>query len=371
MPKDLHKKRVDSLANATQGVIAAASLSVTAIGSGYAVLQGGDPKHGVKQVDRMLSNAGIDLPAVMTSWCRYLIGDRKSVEVALDWTSFDNDKHSTLAAGVVADGRAAPLFWETVEDAELSDGGRTDAETALLYRLHDAWPEDVQIILLADRGFGDSALYELLQEWGWDYVIRFRQGITVRYRGEVQAAKKYLSKTGRARLLRAVQVTGKKVAIPGVVVVKDRDMKDSWCLATTLVDGGATVAVKAYGRRFTIEEMFRDMKDDRYGFALRQRHVRSAQRRDKLILLFALAQTLLTLLGEASELAGYDRRLRVNTAKKRTHSLFRQGQYWFEALPALSPEKAEPLLAAFGVVVQKHELMRRLLLADTPRGECK
>lgn len=371
MPTDLHKKRVDSLANATQGVIAAASLSVTAIGSGYAVLQGGDPKHGVKQVDRMLSNAGIDLASVMTSWCRYLIGDRKSVEVALDWTSFDNDKHSTLAAGVVADGRAAPLFWETVKDVDLSDGGRTDAETALLYRLHDAWPEDVQITLLADRGFGDSALYELLQDWGWDYVIRFRQGITVRYRGQSQAAKKYLSKTGRARLLRDVQVTGKKVAIPGVVVVKDRDMKDSWCLATTLVDGGATAAVKAYGRRFTIEEMFRDMKDDRYGFALRQRHVRSPQRRDKLILLFALAQTLLTLLGEASELAGYDKRLRVNTAKKRTHSLFRQGQYWFEALPALSPEKAAPLLAALGPVVQQHELMRRLMLGDTPKGEEK
>jgi len=369
MPTDLHKKRVDSLANATQGVIAAASLSVTAIGSGYAVLNGGDPKHGVKQVDRMLSNAGIDLPEILAELCVHAIGERKQVEVALDWTSFDNDKQSTLVAGIVEDGRSTPLFWQTVADAELSDGGRTDAETELLHRLHEVWPEDVQIILLADRGFGDSALYELLQEWGWDFVIRFKQGITVHHRGKSQAAKKYLSKTGRARLLRNVQVTGKKVAIPGVVVVKDRDMKHSWCLATTLVDDGATRPVKAYGRRFTIEEMFRDMKDERFGFGMRQRHVSSPESRDKLILLFALAQALLILLGEASELAGYDRRLRVNTSNRRTHSLFRQGQYCFDALPALSEEKAAPLLAAFAVVVQQHELTRQLLMPDTPAGE--
>lgn len=369
MPMDLHKKRVDSLANATQGVIAAASLSVTAIGSAYAVLNGGDPKHGVKQVDRMLSNAGVDLSQILPVWCRQAIGDRKQVEVALDWTSFDNDKQSTLAAGIVADGRSTPLFWQTVADADLSDGGRTDAETEMLYRLHDVWPEDVQMILLADRGFGDSALYQLLREWGWDFVIRFKQGITVHHRGKSQSARKYLTKTGRARLLRDVQVTRNKVAIPGVVVVKDRGMKDSWCLATTLVDDGATRAVKAYARRFTIEEMFRDMKDDRFGFGLRRRHVSSPQRRDKLILLFSLAQALLILLGEASELAGYDRRIRVNTTKRRTHSLFRQGQYWFDALPALSAEKAEPLLAAFGVVVQQHKLFARLLMPDTRKGD--
>ena len=369
MPTDMHKKRVDSLTNATLGVLAAGSLGVTAIGSGYAVLLGGDPKHGVKQVDRMLSNGGFDLEKMKASWCRQVIGDRKSLEVALDWTNFDNDKHSTLMAGVVADGRTMPLYWQTVDNADLSDGGRTDAETAMLYRMHDLWPEDVDIVLLADRGFGDSALYELLLEWGWHFVIRFREGITVRHRKDSMPAKKYLSKTGRARLLRDVQVTRSKVAIPGVVVVKDRDMKDCWCLATTLVEGGATQAVKAYGRRFTIEEMFRDMKDDRYGFGLRQGHVSRPDRRDKLILLFAFAQMLLTLLGEASERSGYDRRLRVNTAKKRTHSLFRQGMHWFEALPNMRPAKAEPLLSAYGEVIQEHELFSRLLLADTLKGE--
>lgn len=37
----------------------------------------------------------------------------------------------------------------------------------------------VAITLLADRGFGDQKLYELLALLGWDFVIRFRGGILV------------------------------------------------------------------------------------------------------------------------------------------------------------------------------------------------
>jgi hypothetical protein len=31
--------------------------------------------------------------------------------------------------------------------------------------------------VLADRGFADQKLYALLQQVGFDYVIRFRQGL--------------------------------------------------------------------------------------------------------------------------------------------------------------------------------------------------
>jgi hypothetical protein len=40
-------------------------------------------------------------------------------------------------------------------------------------------------------------------------------------------------------------------------------------------------------------------------------------------------------LGAAAEKIGFDRLLKVNTAKKRTHSLFRQGSYWYRAISAM------------------------------------
>ena len=57
---DLHAKRVHSLANATLGAMTSASLAVCTIGHGLALARGGLSKHAIKQVDRLLSNPGID-----------------------------------------------------------------------------------------------------------------------------------------------------------------------------------------------------------------------------------------------------------------------------------------------------------------------
>ena len=58
---DLHAKRVLSLANATLGVLTSASLAIHAVGRGLAQAMGTLTKHGVKQVDRLLSNRRVDV----------------------------------------------------------------------------------------------------------------------------------------------------------------------------------------------------------------------------------------------------------------------------------------------------------------------
>ena len=62
---DLHAKRVLSLAGATLGVIESASLAVAMIGQGLALARGRLTKHAIKQVDRLLSNPGIDVEALL------------------------------------------------------------------------------------------------------------------------------------------------------------------------------------------------------------------------------------------------------------------------------------------------------------------
>jgi hypothetical protein len=56
--------RVKSLAGATLGAIQSASLAVGLIGQGLALARGRLTKHAVKQVDRLLSNQGIDVDAL-------------------------------------------------------------------------------------------------------------------------------------------------------------------------------------------------------------------------------------------------------------------------------------------------------------------
>ena len=116
----------------------------------------------------------------------------------------------------------------------------------------------------------------------------------------------------------------------------------------------ASEIVRLYGRRFTIEETFRDTKDLHFGMGLKATHVHDADRRDRLLLLVAMAHSLLTLLGAASEASGLDRYLKTNTAKRRTHSLYRQGLYWYECIPDMREEWLRRLMESYDEIVRGH-----------------
>ena len=120
--EDLHAKRVQSLANATLGVMTSASLAVCTIGHGLALARGGLTKHAIKQVDRLLSNTGIDVKELFMNWVPYMVGSRKEIEVAMDWTDFDADKQTTIMLSLLTShGRATPLVWLTVDKDTLKD----------------------------------------------------------------------------------------------------------------------------------------------------------------------------------------------------------------------------------------------------------
>jgi len=348
----LHAKRVQSVTGAVVGVVNAVSLSIHAIGAGLAQTTGLNTKHAIKQVDRLLSNAAFNVWALFAHWVPYVVGATKEIVVALDWTDFDADGHTTIALYLVtAHGRATPLVWMSVKKARLK-GRRASYEAAVLLRLHEVLPSDVKVTLLADRGFGDQHLYAFLKDLGFDFVIRFRGDVMVQSRdGEVRPARDWVPPNGRTRHLKDARVTADHYPIDAVVCVKARGMKDAWCLAV----GGGTftgaTAVKLYARRFTIEESFRDTKDPRYGLGLSATHVHDVRRRDRLLLVCAMAQTLLTLLGAAGESLGMDRMLKANTVKRRTHSLFRQGCHYYAAIPAMKQEQLEPLVQRFGEYV--------------------
>jgi hypothetical protein len=71
--EDLHVKTILSLANATLGVLHAASLCIHVIGRAYGWATDGDGKHGVKQVDRLLSNEKVSPWALARSWIAMLV----------------------------------------------------------------------------------------------------------------------------------------------------------------------------------------------------------------------------------------------------------------------------------------------------------
>jgi hypothetical protein len=201
----------------------------------------------------------------------------------------------------------------------------------------------------------------MLELYGWDYVIRFRGCILVEHQGTSKPAREWLPASGRATKLQGAAVTAKRTTIGAVVVVHDKKMKEPWCLATSLGTNTAGQVVRLYGRRFTIEETFRDQKDLRFGMGLSATHIRKEARRDRLLMLLAIAQALLTLLGAASERSGLDAYLKANTVKRRTHSLYRQGVYWYACIPTMRDDWFSRLMEAFDAILAEHVQLTQIL----------
>jgi hypothetical protein len=351
---DLHAKRIESLAGATLGVMRSASLAVAMIGQALAQARGLVTKHTIKQVDRMLSNNGIDVWDSFARWAPHQIGGRRKILVAMDWTDFDHDDQATLALHLVTGhGRALPLVWLTVWKDELKDR-RNDFEDACLRRLADLVPAGCRVTILADRGFGDQKLFAYLATLGFGYVIRFRGNIHVTdANGTIRPAAAWVGKDGRARRLLDARVTAKGQQVGAVVCVHAQDMKEPWCLATSEQDATAATLINHYSKRWTIEPQFRDTKDLRFGMGLSSTRISEPMRRDRLLLVSAFATALLTLLGAVGESLGMDRLLKSNTSKTRTHSLFRQGCMLYELIPNMPEQRLVPLMEKFAQALSR------------------
>lgn len=362
--KSMHLKRVESLANAALGLLHSEELILHKIGEGLAFAKGLDKKHATKQVDRLLSNKKLDIWDESEAWVPFIIGARNEIMVSMDWTDFDADGQSTIAVNLITDhGRATPLLWKTIDKSSLKHN-RARYEDQLLSRLKEILPRQVDVTVLADRGFADQRFFKFITEaLEFSYIIRIRGTIYITGKDKVtQHAKDWLRPDGHTRTLEQAAVTKDFHPIEKFVCTKQKDMKDAWYLVSNRKDLSGADVVKNYAKRWRIEPYFRDIKDQRFGMGLDATHIGTSERRDRLFFISAIAVAILTLLGAAGESIGFDRKLKVNTVKTRTHSLLRQGMFYYKFLQKFTEDERTKLLDAFNTLLEGQSYWKNLFL---------
>jgi hypothetical protein len=80
----------------------------------------------------------------------------------------------------------------------------------------------------------------------------------------------------------------------------------------------------------------------------------STKRREGLSLVGVRCET--PIFGQRS--TGMDAYLKANTVKRRTHSPFRQGSYWYQAIPNMREDWLRTLMNAFDRIVREHAVFR-------------
>jgi len=325
----------------TLGILVAAAICVQRISLaniGRAAL--GSAKHQIKRAYRFCANDRVEPADAMRGIVAKLVNKRrrKPLVVALDWV--DIKGFQTLVASAVLKGRSTPLCWASTS-GHVYDGhkSRNAFEESLLLMLRSMIPPSVKVIILADRGFGRCALAAFLRRHGFSYLIRIQPKVTVKLKGFAGKLLDYPVYKGIAKVLKDVAYRADGAVTQHVVVRWRKNLPakrdECWFLMTDL-RGTAEQLCQLYGRRMTIEQLFRDHKSKRNGWSLRDTQIKTPQRLDRLLLILAIAYLLLCGLGLIAR-ARYKPSAWCSSSKERC-SVFLIGLLMRERLRASPPQ---------------------------------
>jgi hypothetical protein len=351
---EIHITRLQAVMDVATGIQHSQELSITAIGRHLESEV--DLKHRIKKVDRLLGNKNLysELARIYSGLSlyvfKYVAQANKVSPVVIDLCFLkDYNAIQMLSAEIALQGRTIPLYREVFEKGQLK--GR---EKEFISKLSGCIPPGRDILIIMDAGFGD-AWFEAIEAQNWYWLVRARSGkhIKLSNNDEWQEVNEIFSQVNtRAKSYEDAYIT-KDQPRPCRVITKRGSMlskrnkprklprnynasgghyqrlaKEPWVLATNLPKKyNTTHVVNSYKKRMQIEESFRDIKNPRYGLGGRQVETRCVYRWGVLMLLAAIAQITLWIIGVIGHSQGFQKIFQSNTVKdKKIFSYFYLGQ---------------------------------------------
>lgn len=349
----IHSARLQAVVDVTTGLQKSRNLSLTAIGRELS--DNTSIKHRVKKVDRLLSNRRLyeeisDLYEGLSGYVLQYIHQEQRIPLIVD-LCYMKDTHAVqmLSAEIALKGRSLPLYREVFEENQLKKRAPHFIE-----RLSRCIPENKEVVFIMDAGFGED-WFEAISAKGWHWLVRARgkkfiklsksddwadarelyelAGPRVKHYPQAQITKKNpracrviikAPSRNTAGRKKSKKHTNYRVANGNYV----RSAKEPWLLATNLPsDYTAIRIVNIYKKRMQIEESFRDIKSHQFGLSGRYIRTVSVYRWSIAMLLAAIVQVTLWLIGVIGHDQGMQAYFQTNTVKDRkVFSYFFLGQ---------------------------------------------
>ena len=348
----IHKSRMQAVLDVATGLKKSNNLNLTAIGrelsSDVAI------KHRVKKVDRLLSNHHLfnELSSVYSGLSSYIfkyISEAAQAPLILD-LCYMKDTHDVqmLSAEIALKGRTLPVYREVFAKNELKSRA-----VKFIENLSRCIPSDRDILIIMDAGFGED-WFKAISDSGWFWLVRARgkKFIKLADKDDWEDARElYEQATTRVKAFNHAYITKKSPRACRVILKAPakatknigrkkpknyhqangnyrRSAQEPWVLVTNLpVTYEPTKVVNQYKKRMQIEESFRDVKSHQFGLSSRYIRSVSVYRWSIAMLLAAIVQVMLWVIGVIGHHQGMQAYFQVNTVKnKKVFSYFYLGQ---------------------------------------------
>lgn len=287
------------------------------------------PASALRRLKRLLHNPRLDVEAVcdeMAVWLRRFNSPTARLLLLLDETPHHN-QWRVVKLSVCYRRRALPLVWRTDALA-----GRPHRQRVLEVLLHAAavlkrYCPHSEVVLMADRGLCWPEIIDLCQEQGWHYILRAQSHTRFVPTSGPQAGTKLclselVEETGHWWYGQGCAFAKAGWRQVSVVACWRSHAAGQWLLVSDLKP--SLHLVRWYARRMWHEQSFRDEKS--HGFSWEQSHLKTAPATHRLLLVIALAQLWLMLMGTVALSPVWKRRLGLSTHQARTRfSVCRHG----------------------------------------------
>jgi hypothetical protein len=350
---EIHSQRLKAVLDVAAALQGSKNLTITAIGR--CLKSEVDIKHRIKKVDRLIGNKHLynELESLYIGLSQYVfkyISQDKNIPIIID-LCFLKDAHDIqmLSAEVATKGRSIPLYREVFEINKLKGKAKN-----FLSKLSNCLPSNRSVLIIMDAGFGDD-WFEAIESQNWHWLVRARSGKNIKLSENEDwhdATELFSKASPRAKNYPKAFIT-KDQNRPCRVITKQgtskskrkrpfklprnynsangnyqRLAKEPWILATNLPEEyNATQVVQYYKKRMQIEESFRDIKSHQFGLGARNIRTRCIFRWGIKMLLAAIVQITLWVIGIIGHSKGFQRKFQANTVKdKKVFSYFYLGQ---------------------------------------------
>lgn len=337
----MHKTRRLSLFSAIESAMNGGSLSVTGLGRN--INNAAKEKHRIKRVDRLCNNANLhsEIPNIYHRMANIFITSTNQPIILVDWSDLDPRKQNFLIrASLATQGRSLTLFEEVYP---LNQKEKPQIHSKFMHKLKAMLPEGCKPIIVTDAGFR-VPWFQLIESLGWDFIGRVRNRTHCKRKTSdtwFPVKNLYLKATRKSKDLGVYQQVRQQEFEARFIILKRkpkgrkdktatsekaRQSKSSrasaeresepWLLATSLNKKKdlSKVVVRIYATRMQIEESFRDLKT---GLKMNEGDTRKIDRIMVLLIIAAIAQYLLYLLGLTVKEAGKHWQYQANSIKNR------------------------------------------------------
>ena len=298
-------------------------------------------KHNIKKVDRLLSNHLLhkECFSIYASLAKNFLVSVKAPVILVDWSDLTPTRsHFLLRATLAVKGRPITLYEEVHEQL---DSRKTHEQ--FLQKLKLMLPENAKPIIVTDAGFRGTWIKAVLA-LEWDFVARVRGTTLIANSSDspwFSCKKLMTTATAKVQDFHAMRAIAAQNINCRLCLIKKspkgrhqkningthskrkksqenaKSAKEPWLIATSLKSCPAKTVIGYYATRMQIKEGFRDIKNTRYGLALRFTGTRTTQRLMVLMLIAHIATIIFYLIGLAAEIKKMHLKMQSNSLKSR------------------------------------------------------